>query len=55
MVVSTPRLPAIFLWEKKLVASLIATPNVDKCNRRLTRKAKSYATYNACNTYAKII
>jgi hypothetical protein len=32
--------PAPFLWEEKLVASLIATPNVDKCNRRQTRKAK---------------
>ena len=27
-------------WEEKLVAPLIATPNVDKCNRRQTRKVK---------------
>jgi hypothetical protein len=30
----------LFLWEEKLFTSLIATPNVDKCNRRQTRKAK---------------
>jgi hypothetical protein len=30
----------VFLWEEKLVAPLIATPNVDKCNRRQTSKAK---------------
>jgi hypothetical protein len=40
VVVCTLRLPVIFLWEEKLVASLIATPNLDKFNRRQTRKAK---------------
>jgi hypothetical protein len=34
-------IPTIFLLEEKLVAPLIETPNVDKCNRRQTRKAKS--------------
>jgi hypothetical protein len=28
---STLQLPAIFLWEEKLVAPLIATPNVRGC------------------------
>jgi hypothetical protein len=32
--------PVLFLWEEKLVVPLIATPNVDKCNRRQTRKTK---------------
>jgi hypothetical protein len=46
-VVRTLWLPAIFLWEEKFVAHLIATPNVDKCNRRQTRKvnrARLHAT-----------
>jgi hypothetical protein len=30
----------IFHWEEKLIAPFIATPNVDKCNRRQTRKGK---------------
>jgi hypothetical protein len=29
----------LFLWEEKLVVPFIARPNVDKCNRRQTRKA----------------
>ncbi len=36
--VSTLRLPVIFLWEEKLVASLIATPNVDNCKYKTNKK-----------------
>jgi hypothetical protein len=34
------RLPAISFWEKKLVAPLIATPNVDNANRRQKKGKK---------------
>ena len=47
MAVSALRLPAIFLCEEKLVAPLIATPNVDKANRRqkeIGKKATLQAT-----------
>jgi hypothetical protein len=47
--------PEVLFWEEKLVELLIATPNVDKCNRRQTRKAKSYATCYTRNTYPKQI
>ncbi len=39
MVVCTLQLPAIFLWDEKLVVPLVATPNVDKCKRRQKEKA----------------
>jgi hypothetical protein len=39
-VTPTPPQKLLFLWEEKHVAPLIATPYVDKCNRRQTRKAK---------------
>jgi hypothetical protein len=30
----------LLLWEENLLAPPIATPNIDRCNRRQTRKAK---------------
>jgi hypothetical protein len=40
------RLPAIFLWGGKLVAPLIATPNVDNANRRQKKGKK--LSYKLC-------
>jgi hypothetical protein len=54
-VASNLRLPAIFLWEEKLVVHLIATPNIDKCNRIHARKGqKDYATCYLHNSYAEM-
>jgi hypothetical protein len=49
------------LGEEKLVVPLIATPNVDKCNRRQTRKATElaymlraeYLCKNECCSFCK--
>jgi hypothetical protein len=39
----------IFSWEEKLVAPLIATPNVDKAVEDKNGRQKSYATGYTCN------
>jgi hypothetical protein len=38
----------IFPWKENLVAPLIATPNVDKCNRRQTRKGSRGRLHAIC-------
>ncbi len=39
-----------FSWEEKLVAPLIATPNVDRAIEDKTDGQKSYATGYTCNS-----
>ena len=39
-----------FSWEEKLVAPLIATPNVDKAVEDKNDRQKSYATGYTCNS-----
>ncbi len=66
VVVCTLQLPAIFLWDEKLVAPLIATPNVDKCKRRQKEKATKLGYmlhiipmqnkyYSICNNLDKVL
>ncbi len=40
----------LFSWEEKLVAPLIATPNVDKAVEDKNGRQKSYATGYTCNS-----
>jgi hypothetical protein len=39
-----------FSWEEKLVAPLIATPNVDKAIEDKNGRQKSYTTGYTCNS-----